>query len=259
MQLSRARDLGNRADATRRTSTRSSSCLESTMVRTSFPIAPVGNFANPSLKLSRRASCPRLVTCLLVSWSQLRHTNVVSRLLQNKQCDVALNSALSSKALTSPPEKLSSDGKVLIKDLRNVIDQAKKLLLTKNEGELLQDFIWQAQHITAGDAKRPNLPVGKEDGKQDGNKTLEGLKTLGTLLITNGEFRKIRKFSCPTPIQAQCLTWPSERRNRASSRYRRRCLSEGRQPGPPLRGADRTDRLARRGEHMAREAQRQQG
>ncbi|KAJ5183558.1 hypothetical protein N7492_001174 [Penicillium capsulatum] len=114
-----------------------------------------------------------------------------SKLPSNKQCDVALNSALKSKALSSPPEKLSSDGKVLIKDLRNVIDQAKKLLLTKNEGELLQDFIWQAQQVTTGDAKKPDLPVSKEDGKQDGNKTLEGLKTLGTLLITNGEFRKI--------------------------------------------------------------------
>lgn len=122
----------------------------------------------------------------------------MSCLPQNKQCDVALNSALSSKALSSPPEKLSSDGKVLIKDLRNVIDQAKKLLLTKNEGELLQDFVWQTQHITASDAKRPGLPVGKDDGKQDANKTLEGLKTLGTLLITNGEFRKIRKSPCLT-------------------------------------------------------------
>jgi hypothetical protein len=35
------------------------------------------------------------------------------------------------------------------------------------------------------------VPVSKETGQQDANKALEGLKTLGTLLITNGEFRKI--------------------------------------------------------------------
>ncbi|CEO60108.1 hypothetical protein PMG11_04749 [Penicillium brasilianum] len=114
-----------------------------------------------------------------------------SKLPSNKQCDVALNSALSSKALSSPSNELSSEGKVLIKDLRNVIEQAKLLLLTKNEGELLQDFIWQAQQINAGDVKAPGVPVSKEDGQQDANKALEGLKTLGTLLITNGEFRKI--------------------------------------------------------------------
>lgn len=38
------------------------------------------------------------------------------------------------------------------------------------------------------------MPVSKEDGKQDANKALEGLKTLGTLLITNGEFRKLCEF-----------------------------------------------------------------
>ncbi|KAJ5380195.1 uncharacterized protein N7496_002623 [Penicillium cataractarum] len=114
-----------------------------------------------------------------------------SKLPSNKQCDIALNSALASKALSSPSNELSSEGKVLIEDLRNVIEQAKLLLLTKNEGELLQDFIWQAQNINAGDVKGPDMPVSKEVGQQDANKALEGLKTLGTLLITNGEFRKI--------------------------------------------------------------------
>lgn len=106
-----------------------------------------------------------------------------------------MNSALNSKALTSPPTELSSDGKTLVADLRNVIDAAKKMLLVKNEGELLQDFVWQAQKISAGnvDAKRPGLPVDKETGQQDASKAVDGLKTLGTLMITNGEFRKLRK------------------------------------------------------------------
>lgn len=111
-----------------------------------------------------------------------------------------MNSALTSKALSSPSNELSSEGKVLIKDLRNVIEQAKLLLLSKNEGELLQEFIWQAQHITAGDVKAPNVPVSTETGQQDANKALEGLKTLGTLLITNGEFRKIREYQLQPPL-----------------------------------------------------------
>lgn len=106
---------------------------------------------------------------------------------------------MNSKALASPPAGLSSDGKVLLKDLRNVIDQAKKLLLTKNEGELLQEFIWQAQHIDPADVKKPDVPINKETTRQDANKALEGLKTLGTLLITNGEFRKIRECNRCSP------------------------------------------------------------
>lgn len=125
----------------------------------------------------------------MISLSPSRCANHVH--LQNKQCDVALNTALNSKALSSPPNELSADGKTLVADLRNVIDAAKKMLLVKNEGELIQDFIWQAQKITTGDAKRPGLPVDKESGKQDATKAAEGLKTLGTLMITNGEFRKL--------------------------------------------------------------------
>ena len=82
-------------------------------------------------------------------------------------------------------------------DLRNVVDAAKKMLLVKNEGELLQDFIWQAQKISGDNlgGKRPGLPVDKETGQQDASKAVDGLKTLGTLMITNGEFRKLRELT----------------------------------------------------------------
>ncbi|EOD44352.1 hypothetical protein UCRNP2_8965 [Neofusicoccum parvum UCRNP2] len=109
----------------------------------------------------------------------------------NKQADVALNSALSHKLLASPSKKLSSDGQKLVGDLKDVIEAAKVLLLTKNDGNLLQDFIWQTQQISGGDAKAPNAPVDKDTAKQHGNEALEGLRTLGTLLISNGQFRKL--------------------------------------------------------------------
>lgn len=100
-----------------------------------------------------------------------------------------------------------------MQDLRNVIEQAKKMLLTKNHGELLQDFIWQAQQITAVDVNAPNVPVSKEDSKQDANRALDGLKTLGTLLITNGEFRKIRKCACvPLQLALPCILTPLSER-----------------------------------------------
>lgn len=114
------------------------------------------------------------------------------KLPSNKQCDVALNSALNSKALASPPKDLSEEGRVLVEDLRKVIEQAKKLILSKNEGQLLQEFIWQAEHISPEDLQeKPDVPLNKESAQQDGKQASEGLKTLGNLLITNGEFRKL--------------------------------------------------------------------
>ena len=108
-----------------------------------------------------------------------------------------MNSALASKPLAKPSTKLSSEGQELVNDLRDVIEKAKLLLLTKNEGNLIQDFIYQCTKVTSGDAKKPDVPVNKETAQQHGNEALEGLKTLGQLLISNGQFRKLRKTSPP--------------------------------------------------------------
>lgn len=111
---------------------------------------------------------------------------------QNDQIDVALNSFLASKALSSPSEKLSQEGKRLVEDVKEVVTQAKHLLLSKNDGNLLQDFIWQTQQFDPKAVSAPGAPVNKEQAQQHGNQALEGLRTLGTLIITNGQFRKLR-------------------------------------------------------------------
>ncbi|KAI4086451.1 MAG: hypothetical protein LQ344_007546 [Seirophora lacunosa] len=109
----------------------------------------------------------------------------------NKQIDVALNSAIASKPLANPSTKLSSEGRHLVADLRDVIEQAKVLLLTKNEGDLLQDFMWQTRLVQGGNAQIPGAPIDKGTAQQHGNQALDGLRTLGTLLISNGQFRKL--------------------------------------------------------------------
>lgn len=116
-----------------------------------------------------------------------------------------MNSALEWQQLKSPSKKLSADGQLLVNDLRHVIEQAKTLLLSKNQGNLLQDFIWQTQSIGTNDAKLPGAPVDKETAKQHGNQALDGLRTLGTLLITNGEFRKLCTYHLATFLAIQFL------------------------------------------------------
>ncbi|KAL8683858.1 MAG: hypothetical protein Q9186_000201 [Xanthomendoza sp. 1 TL-2023] len=109
----------------------------------------------------------------------------------NKQIDVALNSAIASKPLANPSSKLSPEGRHLVADLRDVIEQAKILLLTKNEGDLLQDFSWQTRFVSGGGTQLPGAPLDKGTAQQHGNQALDGLRTLGTLLISNGQFRKL--------------------------------------------------------------------
>ena len=78
-------------------------------------------------------------------------------------------------------------------DLRDVVEQAKYLILTKNEGNLLQDFIWQTEQMSGGNAQLPGAPIDKNVARQHGNQALDGLRTLGTLIISNGQFRKLCK------------------------------------------------------------------
>ena len=105
-----------------------------------------------------------------------------------------MNSALASRPFARPSAKLSPEGQRLVADLRDVIKEAKYLILTKNEGNLLQDFIWQTEHISGGNARLPGAPLDKGSAQQHGNQALEGLRTLGTLMISNGQFRKLCKY-----------------------------------------------------------------
>ncbi len=110
-----------------------------------------------------------------------------------------MNSFLESKALSSPSEKLSPEGRALVADVNDVVKEAQSLLLSKNDGNLLQNFIWQTSQFDSKSLSAPNAPVNKEQAQKHGNQALDGLRTLGTLIITNGQFRKLR--TCPIPRQ----------------------------------------------------------
>ena len=120
-------------------------------------------------------------------------TLLTSTQLQNEQIDIALNSFLASKAISSPPEKLSDEGRALIADVGDVIKQAQHLLLSKNDGNLIQDFLWQTQQFDPKSVNVPGAPLDKETAKKHGDDALEGFRTLGMLIIRNGQFRKLRQ------------------------------------------------------------------
>lgn len=126
--------------------------------------------------------------------------------LQNEQIDVAINSFVDQSFMRQPSKKLSPEGQALVLDFRDVVEQAKYLVLTKNLGNLLQDFTWQAQSLDGGKVAIPGAPVDKEAARQHGNQAFGSLRTLGTLIISNGEFRKLCKIPVSTLLQAFLIT-----------------------------------------------------
>lgn len=92
-----------------------------------------------------------------------------------------------------------------MRDVKNVIEQAKILFLSKNDGEVLQEFLWAAGHSAVQEAKNTHAPSDRESVKSDTKGAMEGLKTLGNLLITNGEFRKLREQTQLRTLILQCI------------------------------------------------------
>jgi len=115
------------------------------------------------------------------------------KLPSNEQINKTLTSAVESELLSKPNPSLSEEGKVLVGDLRDVINHAKTLFLTKNSDELLQDFIYRTSEATKVEnpTKEANAPVTKSQAEQDRERLLDGLRTLGTLILSNGQFRKL--------------------------------------------------------------------
>lgn len=167
-----------------------------------------------------------LVRSLLVSHLLSgRRTNIFSvafkqgKMPSNAQADIALNSLLSSDLLNPDSawnRKLSSDGRQLIKDSAAVVESAKVLWLTKNRDNLFQEFLWHSAHV--GDSSKhktsnePTItgdaPLTSRDSAtlyEDHHDNVSGLKNLGTLIITNGQFRKLCMYNCNlTVVDSHC-------------------------------------------------------
>jgi Family of unknown function (DUF5923) len=118
--------------------------------------------------------------------------NLVGKFPTNRQANVALTSAVESHMLSHPSKELSSQGQQLVKDLREVIDSAKMLFLKKNYHEEWQNFLYHTmQASTTPGLSNISAPVSKDEAKAHGTQVLSGLRTLGRLLVTNGQFRKL--------------------------------------------------------------------
>ncbi|GAA5833009.1 hypothetical protein JCM3766R1_000397 [Sporobolomyces carnicolor] len=112
----------------------------------------------------------------------------------NEQCVRALDYALGHSPVTE--SKLSKDGKDLVEDFRDIIRIAKQIVVEKNDDELLQNFIYHTTKVqtpSAEQIKNVNTATSQQEMQADGEQAVEHLRTLGKLIFTNSEFRKLLK------------------------------------------------------------------
>lgn len=108
----------------------------------------------------------------------------------NEQAIVHLRSLLSANLLNPNVPDLSTDGRALVKSTKLCITQLIDLLEHKNPQDQVQDFIWYLAKarldIDVGDI---GARAAASKAKADASATVASLKTIGSLLLTNSEFR----------------------------------------------------------------------
>ncbi|GAA5822401.1 hypothetical protein JCM11251_006326 [Rhodosporidiobolus azoricus] len=116
------------------------------------------------------------------------------KLPDNRQCIETLNYVIDHSPIDE--SKLSKDGKTLVEDTRDIIRVLKQIVEEKNDDEAIQNFIYHTRQTTTpslNSVKDVSTGTSKGQMQDDANRAVEHLRTLGKLIFTNSEARKLLK------------------------------------------------------------------
>lgn len=107
-----------------------------------------------------------------------------------EQTIINLRTLLASNVLNPDPTGLTDSGRRLMKFTKEWLTQFIELLRNKNDRDQIQDFIWyllQARiHVDTADLVKTATTT---RAKADASAAYESIKTVGSLLLTNSDFR----------------------------------------------------------------------
>ncbi|PFH55171.1 hypothetical protein XA68_10519 [Ophiocordyceps unilateralis] len=108
----------------------------------------------------------------------------------NEQLVVHLRCLMSADVLNPEELELSSDGRALVRSAKLWLANFVELLQRKNAEDEVQDFIWHL--VRAGsriDIHHVGAAATASKAKADATATIASLRTVGSLLLANSEFR----------------------------------------------------------------------
>lgn len=114
----------------------------------------------------------------------------------NAQIDESLGYAIKHSPIDD--SKLSPDGKVLIQDLRDILETFRVIFKKKNADELVQNFLFHTKHVDGEShiqklKEASGVAPSKDEAKNDGQAAAQHLRTLAKLIYTSSETRKLLK------------------------------------------------------------------
>jgi Family of unknown function (DUF5923) len=108
----------------------------------------------------------------------------------NEQTISNLRTLLASDLLNANNRELSESGRLLIRNCRGWLKFFIELLRNKNNGDQIQDFIWfLTQSRISLDINDVSNQASKVKARADAAATYESFRTVGSLLLTNSDFR----------------------------------------------------------------------
>ncbi|BGP33691.1 hypothetical protein JCM10296v2_005495 [Rhodotorula toruloides] len=116
------------------------------------------------------------------------------KLPNNEQCIQALDYAVDHSPINE--RRLSKDGQTLVEDTRNIIRVLKEIVAEKNDDELFQNFFYHTRSVrppSLGDVKNVAVNTDRNQMQSDADQAVTHLRTLGKLIFTNSEARKLLK------------------------------------------------------------------
>jgi hypothetical protein len=114
------------------------------------------------------------------------------RMPDNHQIDESLQYLLKTPPVDE--NQLSSDGRKLVQDSREIIETARLIVTEKNADELFQNFIWNTRDISLDHVKMdPDAvaPIDRAKFDEDRHTAVRHLRTILSLILTNSEVRKL--------------------------------------------------------------------
>ncbi|CEJ60950.1 hypothetical protein PMG11_09504 [Penicillium brasilianum] len=101
-----------------------------------------------------------------------------------------LRTLLASDVLNLRNQDIGSVGRLLVRDARLLITVLIEFLREKNEGDLLQEFLWRlARSRVEVDAGRVVGSAKRVKARADTKAAYDSFRTVGSLLLTNADFR----------------------------------------------------------------------
>ncbi|KAH8727969.1 hypothetical protein GQ44DRAFT_81716 [Phaeosphaeriaceae sp. PMI808] len=108
----------------------------------------------------------------------------------NEQTVINLRSVLSADILNPDNPELSDSGRLLVKYTKQWLHQFIDLLQHKNSHDQIQDFIWYlTQARISVDVEDIARRTTRSKAKADATAAYQSLQTVGSLLLTNSDFR----------------------------------------------------------------------